>query len=374
MFNNLRELITSMPTEETCREYLAKQRWPDGKVICPYCSHGHSYTIEGGKRYKCASKTCYKRFTVTVGTIMEASNIPVSKWLTAIYLVTAHKRGISTYQLGRDLGIAQKNAWFMLHRIREMMKGNLSRKLDNVVEADETYVGGSIANKHISERKKYAENKNWQSNKTTVLGMIERNGEALAKVIVKENEGEIEATVRENLEFAAKLVTDSHNFYTKLNDEYYHYTVNHSLNEFVRADFHTNTIEGMFSHFKRSVYGTYFHISPKHTQRYLDEFIHRYNSRKITDAERFTLSFSNVERRLTYKTLIAEPISQIIAKPVKKAKFKPVIQRKGDEVIGQYFSLAEAEKQTGIYAKNISKVIRGKRKAAGGFQWECLFE
>ena len=130
----------------------------------------------------------------------------------------------------------------------------------------------------------------------------------------------------------------------------------------------------MFSHFKRSVYGTYFHISPKHTQRYLDEFIHRYNSRKITDAERFTLSFSNVERRLTYKALIAEPINQIIAKPVKKAKFKPVIQRKGDEVIGQYFSLAEAEKQTGVYAKNISKVIRGKRKAAGGFQWEYLFE
>ena len=183
MFTNLLELIKSMPDEATCRKYVAEQRWGKDRVVCPYCQNEKAYVIEGGKRYKCASKTCYSKFSVTVGTIMEASNIPLVKWLTAIYLVSAHKKGISSYQLGRDLSIAQKNSWFMLHRIREMLKGSLSRKLDNTVEADETYVGGSIKNKHISVRKQYAETKNWLSNKTTVLAMIERNGEAMATVI-----------------------------------------------------------------------------------------------------------------------------------------------------------------------------------------------
>ena len=373
MFKNLRELIVSMPDEKTCREYLANQRWPDGKIVCPYCSNPKSYVIEGGERYKCANNKCYKRFTVTVGTIMEASNIPISKWLTGIYLVTAHKKGISSYQLGRDLGIAQKNSWFMLHRIREMMKGSLSKKLDNVVEADETYVGGSIANKHITVRKQYAETKNWLSNKTTVLAMIERNGEAMAKVIESDTHYEVNKTVRENISKGAKVVTDSHNYYTSLSDSYSHFTVNHSMNEFINGDNHTNTIEGMFSHFKRMVYGIYHQISHRHTQRYLDEFIHRYNSRKMTDADRFQLSFSNVERRLTYKALIA-----VKEKAVKEIPFVgesrnhselPITQLKYGEIIGTYPSLAEASRITGIDVSNISKTLNGKRGSAGGFKW-----
>ena len=156
MFNNLRELIVSMPDEKTCREYLAKQRWADGNIVCPYCGHGKGYVIEGGERFKCASKTCYKRFRVTVGTIMEASKIPVSKWLTAIYLVTAHKKGISSYQLGRDLGIAQKNSWFMLHRIREALrsKQEVTLGLNAPVEADETFVGGKFGNMNKKRRAK----------------------------------------------------------------------------------------------------------------------------------------------------------------------------------------------------------------------------
>ena len=122
MFKNLHELITSMPDEKTCRDYIARQRWQDGKAVCPYCSHTHCYVIEGGKRYKCGSKTCYKKFSVTVGTVMEASNIPLNKWLMGIYLVAAHKRGISSYQLAKDLGIAQKNSWFMINRIREALR------------------------------------------------------------------------------------------------------------------------------------------------------------------------------------------------------------------------------------------------------------
>ena len=154
MFNNLRELILSMPTEKACVDYLAKQRWTDGKAICPYCGHGKCYSIEDGLRYKCANNKCYKRFKINVGTIFEASNIPLTKWFTAIYLVTAHKKGISSYQLGKDIGVTQKSAWFMLHRVREVMRSKVSDKLNNVVEVDEVYIGGKVPNMSKSKRKK----------------------------------------------------------------------------------------------------------------------------------------------------------------------------------------------------------------------------
>lgn len=167
MFTNLIELIKSMPDEQTCRNYIAEQRWGKDRVVCPYCNNEKAYVIEGGKRYKCASKACYKKFSVTVGTIMEASNIPLVKWLTGIYLVSSHKKGISSYQLGRDLGIAQKNSWFMLHRIREMLRCKETVVLgeNNPVEVDEMFVGGSISNKHNSKRKLFAANPDQFNNK-----------------------------------------------------------------------------------------------------------------------------------------------------------------------------------------------------------------
>ena len=127
MFTNLLELIKSMPDEQTCRDYIAVQRWGVGKVVCPYCESQKAYVIEGGKRYKCADKTCHKKFSVTVGTFMEASNIPLTKWIAGIYLVTSSKKGISSYTLGRQLGIAQKNSWFMLHRIRQVLPQRLMK-------------------------------------------------------------------------------------------------------------------------------------------------------------------------------------------------------------------------------------------------------
>ena len=137
MFANLRELILSLPDEATCRKYLIEQRW-NGKPICPKCGCDRSYVIENGKKLKCANKECYKKYSCTVGTIFEASNIPLVKWFTAIYLITAHKKGISSYQLGRDIGVSQKTGWFMLHRIRELMRVKAPAMLDNIVEVDET--------------------------------------------------------------------------------------------------------------------------------------------------------------------------------------------------------------------------------------------
>jgi hypothetical protein len=151
MFSNLREFIASMPSEDACREYLIQQRW-NGKPICPYCFSDRVYIIEGGKKFKCAHNACYKKFTVTIGTVFEASNIKLNKWLTALYLCTAHKKGISSYQLSRDIGVSQKTAWFMLHRLREMMRTKAAIKLTNVVEIDEVYIGGKIKNKHKKYR------------------------------------------------------------------------------------------------------------------------------------------------------------------------------------------------------------------------------
>ena len=152
LIQNLRKLVTSLPDEAACREYLAKQRWADGKVICPHCGYGKCYVIEKGTKYKCGNPECYKKFSVKVGTIFEASNIPLTKWFMALYLCTAHKKGISSYQLGKDIGVSQKCAWFILHRIREMMRPKEDIKLDNIVEVNEVYMGGKVSN--MSKKKR----------------------------------------------------------------------------------------------------------------------------------------------------------------------------------------------------------------------------
>ena len=372
MFNNLRELIISMPDEKTCREYLAKQRWADGKAVCPYCGYGKCYVIEGGERYKCGSKECYKRFRITVGTIMEASNIPLVKWFTAMYLVTAHKKGISSYQLAKDIGTSQKTSWFMLHRIREAL-----RRKDNVtlgdncpVEADETFVGGKFGNMHTKRKKKLINPDNPLANKTTVLGIIERGGELVARVIPPNSSLQIPKTVAQVVKANATLITDSTNLYNNISHSYNYHAVNHSMQEYVRENIHTNTIECAFSHFKRMIYGIYHQISSKHTQRYCDEFAHRYNTRKNKDADRFNFALTAVEGRLTYKELIASPIpTQIVLEEKPKNRYCGVIQLKEDEVIAHYKSVHEAARVTGINKGSISRACNGKRKSGGGFNW-----
>lgn len=372
MFNNLRELILSMPTEKACREYLAKQRWADGKATCPYCGHGKCYSIEDGERYKCASKECYKRFKITVGTIFEASNIPLVKWFTAIYLTTAHKKGVSSYQLGKDIGVTQKSAWFMIHRIREALRNKHTVTLGESypVEADETFVGGKFGNMHSKRRKKYQESGDPMANKTTVLGMIERNGELVAKVIPVSNSIMIPKTIAETVKKNATLITDSSNLYNKISHSYNYHAVNHSMQEYVRENIHTNTIEGVFSHFKRMLIGTYHQISSKHTQRYCDEFSFRYNLRKMNDADRFSYALTAVNGRLTYKALVASNKPEQITldhKPVNR--HKGVIQLQDGEIIAHYKSIKEANKLTGINKGTISRACNGKRPMAGGYVW-----
>lgn len=306
MFNNLRELILTMPDENACREYVAQQRW-NGKPICPHCGHDRVYIIEGGKKYKCASKACYKKFSVTVGTVFECSNIPLTKWLTALYLATAHKKGISSYQLAKDIGVAQKTAWFMLHRLREIMKSKEVVKLNGMVEVDEVYIGGRMKNKHKSVRANHKDyNATHAGNKTGVMGLIER-GKDLKVEVINFQQKTLKEMVRENVNNNATIITDSLFAYRGLNKEYAaHEVISHDKDEFVRGVYHTNTIEGFFSYLKRSIFGIYHQVSPKHLQRYCTENGYRYNTRGLTDPQRFNLSVGNLEGRLDYKTLIGK--------------------------------------------------------------------
>ena len=292
-----------MPDEATCRKYYEQERW-NGKPVCPYCGCDRSYKLKSGKHYKCASKDCYKVYTVTVGTIFEDSNIPLNKWFMALYIASAHKKGVSSCQLAKDLGVTQKTAWFMLHRIREGFKERGATLLNNVVEVDETFVGGKMKNKHSDVRlKAHLNNESHTKTKTGVMGMLQR-GKDIRMTVIPDNKT-LKTLVYENVSYKAMVITDSHIAYVGLNKKYaIHSSVDHKADEYVRGGIYTNSIEGAFGLFKRMVLGIYHQTSVKHLSRYLDEFCYRYNSRKIKDAERFKIALRNTSGRLDYKTLV----------------------------------------------------------------------
>lgn len=381
MFNNLRELILSMPTEESCREYLEQQRW-NGKPVCPYCGFGKVYKIEKGKRYKCGDSGCYKKFSATVGTIFEASKAPLVKWFTAIYLIGNHKKGISSHQLAKDIGVTQQTAWFMLHRIREMMRPKENVKLDNIVEIDETFVGGIVGNMSKSRRAKLrTESGGTVQNKTMVVGMLERSGNLKLIAMGKETGQHIlQPLVKKYVDKDAVLITDSSHNYDGLRSSFAgHEIVNHSEQEYVRDGvIHTNSIEGAFSLLKRSIIGIYHQVTPKHLSRYCDETMYRYNTRKMNDASRFTLSLQNIEGRLKYKTLVNTPLYTPQGVPVTKPNYvivegrktTPVFQLKDGVIIAQYPTIRKAAAMTGLNKRAILGVLKGRKKTTGGFGWQ----
>jgi len=291
--------MTHLGDESVCRAYMENMRW-NGKTVCPHCGKDEPYKLKDGKTYRCKAKTCKKDFTVTVGTVFENSKVPLSTWIAALFVLSAHKKGISSCQLARDLGITQKTAWFVLHRLRLIMTDTDPEPLDNVVEVDETYVGGKWDNMHASRRQKLRDS--GIDNKVPVMGLLQRDGKAKLTVIGKSTFKEV---IRENVDKGAVIVTDTHLSYRGLDQEFAgHGTVNHSLGEYKNGIFYTNSIEGFFSLFKRTVFGTYHQISPKHLAAYCAESSYRFNSRKITDKDRFTQLISKTEGRLKYNDLI----------------------------------------------------------------------
>jgi transposase-like protein len=306
-FKSLLQVLDFFQEETTCIRYLANSRWGN-EPSCPHCGNVGAYTTNRG--YKCKAKECHKKFTVTTGTIFENTKISLRTWFAAMYLCTAHKKGISSLQLSRDLNITQKTAWFLLHRIREMLRDNDTTKLEGVVEIDETYVGGSLKNKSNKTRKAIRHaNEQWGGIKTAVFALVERDGKVRTVMLPnpKAKYADVLPIIQANVDSKALIVTDSSTMYGGLKNTYQHETVNHVQHEYARGDIHTNTIEGFFSLLKRGVIGIYHYVSPKHLHRYCNEFEYRYNSRKIVDTARFEKAFETANnRRLTYAALISK--------------------------------------------------------------------
>jgi transposase-like protein len=320
-FKNLIEVSEYFADPIRANQYLIQLRW-NGDITCAHCKHDKVYTLKGQGRYKCGS--CKKLFSATKGTIFENSPIPLQKWFTAIYLIASHKKGISSYQLARDLSLTQKSAWFVLHRVRfASQTGSFEfDKAGGIYEADETFIGGKEKNKHQS---RYAKNQKIEDerenkklgiepvrnmgrnvgSKTAVAGIVQRGGNVTAKVVRDTKSKTLIDHIKDNVELGSTIVTDEWQSYKKLSIDFAHATVQHRLGEYVNGQFHTNSIEGFWAQLKRGIYGIYHHVSPKHLDKYIDEFEFRYNTRKFTERDRFDKMLTMVSKRLTYAQLIA---------------------------------------------------------------------
>ncbi|MDQ3019943.1 MAG: IS1595 family transposase [Bacteroidota bacterium] len=300
-FSSIIDLINKFPNEQTCIEHLEAIRW-NGVVVSPFDSTSKVYKCRGGK-YKC--KNSAKYFNVRTGTIFEDTKISLQKWIMAIFLIASHKKGISSHQLGRDLGVTQKTAWFLLHRVRYAFDHtNFQKELSNIVEADETYVGGKDKNKHNNKKTGNTQGRSTK-NKPVVLGLLERNENVKAMKVEDAKAETIQPIIFNNVKLDSKLMTDEWWGYRGLNGIYEQSIVRHSNNQYVDGVCHTNSIVGFWSLFKRGIIEIYHYVSKKHIQQYLFEFTFRYNTRESNNSTRFNFYLTSINRRLKYKQLIA---------------------------------------------------------------------
>lgn len=296
---NMIDFQNTFGTEEACLKFLAEKRWGKDQKdrFCPHCGSLETYAFKNGLLYKC--KYCQKQFTVKVGTIFTDSKVPLQKWFLAIYLATSHKKGISSVQLSKFIGTTQKTAWFMLQRIRYAIESGQEDLLGGsgkTIEVDETYVGGKAKNRAF---------RTTVPEKAVVFGMIERNGQARIRHVKSSGARVLLPEIQKNVQPGTHINSDSWKAYTTLPEQGFgHATVNHMKYEFTNGFVHTQNIESAWSHFKRSIYGVYHFVSAKHLQKYCSEFEYRYNTRTMSDRERFEGWFKNTHAHLPYKQLI----------------------------------------------------------------------
>lgn len=265
------------PDNDACLDKIFQLRFKN--LVCPKCENDKPFTkVKDRRSYQCPC--CSFQIYPTKDTVFEKSTTPLTYWFYAIFLQTTTRNGVAAKELERQLNICYKTALRMSHQIKKLMADNFTAQLQGIVEADETWIGGSIKNMSKKKRAALAENGNdWQINKLAVFGMVERNGRVIAQVVEEATKPNIDPILRTNLEYASILVTDTAQVYKDMNDDYYHHSVNHAQNEYVRGDWHTNTIEGFWSQLKRTIKGTHIQVSRKHLQKYVDEVVFRWANR-----------------------------------------------------------------------------------------------
>ncbi len=303
----LQQAVIYFSDPKNCTSYLAARRWPTG-VICPTCGRDDVSFLEKQNKWQCKSAHKQRQFSAKVGTIFEDSPIGLDKWLVAVWMIVNNKNGKSNYEMARDLGVTQKTAWFMEHRIRlAMQTGSFLKKLTGEVEVDETYIGGKARNMHRSTlAKRVAEHatpltgRNQNIGKVAVMGLLERHGEVRAMVVSDTKRQSLHGQVSKHVESGSTVYSDALRSYNQLDEEYIHKVINHA-ERYVDGKVHNNGVENFWSLLKRTLGGTYISVEPFHLFRYLDEQSFRFNGRKGTDSDRFQRAMEQVVgKRLTY--------------------------------------------------------------------------
>lgn len=298
--NTFQDAVIYFASPDNCRGYLIAHRWPNG-VTCPRCGSTNVLFQAKYNRWQCGSKHNLRQFTSKTGTIFEDSPLGLDKWLMAMWQVVNCKNGVSSYEVHRAIGVTQKTAWFMDHRIRSARGMATPDKLSGEVEADETFIGGKARNMHADKRAEKITGTGGKD-KAMVMGILQRGGKVRTKVVENRKKKALQSEVRQQVEAGSALYTDSLKSYEGL-DEFEHQVVDHAV-EYVRGKVHTNGLENFWSLVKRGLNGTYVSVEPFHLFRYLDEQAYRFNHRKLTDGERFSIAVSGiVGKRLTFDQL-----------------------------------------------------------------------
>jgi transposase-like protein len=295
----LQQAIQFFSDYENCRQFMISVRWADGKVRCPYCGSEKVTYLEKARLYRCYGDHSKQKFSLKIGTVFEDSPIPLEKWLPALWLIVSCKNGISSYEVAAALGITQKSAWFMMHRIRlAMQSGSFVKLGGGEVEVDETFIGGKARNMHVSERKRRITGTGTKD-KTAVMGILERGGQVRTMVVPNRRKSALQTEVRRHVQAGAALYSDALKSYAGLESEYAHKVIDHA-EKYVDGRVHTNGLENFWSLLKRGISGTYGSVEPFHLFRYLDEQTFRYNNRKDADGnkieneDRFKLALSQI--------------------------------------------------------------------------------